>query len=94
MNDGGSNELWVTHRVNLVLGSYGVGHEEADEVLSRKACVLEARDQLVSSVVGLGHQEVGRGLRDVRATGLEGEAGTTRAVRDTDCACELDAEKN
>lgn len=65
--------------------------EEANKLLRGEASILKARNELVSSVVRLGYQEVGGRLRVVRTTSQESEAGTTCAVRNTDGTRELNA---
>ena len=78
-------------RVDVVLGGDGVRDEKVDDLVGREACVAHALEDGVVRVGRLGNEQVGRRLRDVRATSEELQARATRAVRYADGASELNA---
>lgn len=80
-----------TYRIDLVLSSNGVRDQEIDHSDSVKSSIVETLNELVSGVVGLWHEQVGRGLRDVGTTGQEADARASGTVGDTNSPGELNA---
>lgn len=77
----------------MVLSSDRVRDKKVDHVLSRKASIVEARDELVSGVVGFRDEQVRRRFGRVGTAREEAETGAPCTVGHADGTGELNAEE-
>ena len=83
--------MGATDRVDGVLRADGVRDEKPHDLDGIEARVAKAGEDRVRGVRREGHEVVGRRLGVVGSSSVEGELRAPVAVRDPDCAGELDA---
>ena len=76
-------------RVNVILGSYGMRCQEVDNFVGGESSITHSCENLVDGILWLGDSLVGGRQGEIRTASKELKAGSTTAVRDTDCTGKL-----